>query len=118
MKLWTKRIALGLSATALCMGAAAGTASAAAPSGSPAASAGGIVKPMDWNGNCYAISYTSTSFTGWCDGTGPYNYGTYVVCSNGGTYDSTYVHWYGDRRGVTAYCPSGTTRVSQGYDLY
>ncbi|WP_405593932.1 hypothetical protein OG741_00440 [Streptomyces sp. NBC_01410] len=109
MRNLTKQIAIGISTATLCFGATAGTA-AAAPNGS--------VTPLYWNGNCYPISYTSGSFTGWCDGTGPQNYGTYVDCSNGYRYNSTYVRWYGDRRGVTSYCPSGTIRVGQGYRLF
>jgi hypothetical protein len=68
----------------------------------------------DWNDNCYAISFTTTGFTGWCDGTGPEKYGTWVTCSTGGTKYSTYTRAYGDRRGVYAGCTSGR-RVASGF---
>ncbi|POX62811.1 hypothetical protein C3492_14055 [Streptomyces sp. Ru62] len=69
------------------------------------------------NGHCYTISRTTTSLTGWCDGTGPERYGTYVVCTSG-EYHNSYTKWYGDRTGVYAGCPSGKTRISDGYDRY
>lgn len=120
MKKTVFRIATGVAAVALSFGAAAGTAAAATPSSNLDTSTQLMAKvvPMAWNGNCYAISYTNTSFTGWCDGTGPQTYGTYVDCSDGFRYGSSYVHWYGDRRGVTSYCPGGTVRVSQGYEIF
>ncbi|MER7485526.1 hypothetical protein ABTY20_06310 [Streptomyces sp. NPDC126497] len=68
----------------------------------------------DWNGNCDAISFTTTGFTGWCDGTGPEKYGTWVKCSNGKTQYSSYTRAYGDRRGVYAGCTSGS-RVASGF---
>ncbi|MEU6765777.1 hypothetical protein ABZ916_25070 [Streptomyces sp. NPDC046853] len=68
----------------------------------------------DWNGNCDAISFTTTGFTGWCDGTGPEKYGTWVKCSTGSTKYSTYTRAYGDRRGVYAGCTSGK-RVASGF---
>ncbi|MBV7700158.1 hypothetical protein [Streptomyces sp. TRM70350] len=108
MTRFSRLAAVGVSALALCLGSSAGIATAA-----PA----GDASPADWNGRCYTISRTSTSFTGWCDGTGPERYGTYVICS-GGEYHSTYTRWYGDRRGVYAGCPSGQRRVADGYDHY
>ena len=111
------RIATSVAAAALCVGAAAGTAVATTSRGSPSPAGQLMTKvaPANGNGICAPISYTNTSFTGWCDGTGPQTYGTYVDCSDWLRYYSTYLHWYGDRRGVTSFCPAGTTRVAEGY---
>ncbi len=96
--------------------AASSGATAAAPTrvavGNATSSA---VTPLSWNGRCYVNSVTYTGWNGWCDGKGPQTYSTFVDCSNGVEYDASYSHWYGDRRGVYAGCPSGTHRVGQGF---
>lgn len=103
-----RRTAIGVASLALSLSVPVGAA-AAAPA-DDASAAGG-------NGRCYVISRTTTSFTGWCDGTGPERYGTYVICSSG-EYHSTYTKWYGDRTGVYAGCPSGQRRVADGFDRF
>lgn len=68
-------------------------------------------------GPCHSWSdgYGHTIFIlgygGWCDGTGPSSYRAYSRCNNpaNGLFVYAYGdwHWYGDRRGSWAYCPSG-----------
>lgn len=99
---WLEKAAIGASALVLTFGGAAGTASA------------GTASAQGWNGNCYTLSRTTTSFTGWCDGTGPQRYATKVYCTRG-WYTATYSKWYGDRTGVYAACPSGQTRIDDGF---
>ncbi|GAA0643902.1 hypothetical protein GCM10009535_21570 [Streptomyces thermocarboxydovorans] len=98
---WRQRVAVAASALALTVGAA-GTASA------------GTESAQGWNGKCHTLSRTTKSFTGWCDGTGPQRYATKVYCTKG-WYTATYSRWYGDRRGVYAACPSGQTRIDDGF---
>lgn len=76
------------------------------------------VRPHAWNGHCYTIKLTGSSFQGWCDGKGPESYGTFVYCSDGSdgrTYNSPYKHWFGDRRGVLVSCPQATSIAGYGY---
>jgi hypothetical protein len=82
---------------------------AAAPS-----PAGAAAMPSGWNGQCHPLNINYSGFKGWCDGTGPESYGTYVDCSDGHRYPSGYKLWFGDRTGVYAECGFGY-RVGQGY---
>ncbi|MFD9698234.1 hypothetical protein [Lentzea sp. NPDC059081] len=70
-----------------------------------------------WLGNCYP-AVGSNWGGGWCDGNGPnWNYQGWVDCSNGWEYYGV-VHWAGDRRGSYAYCPTGTSAVAGGIDVF
>ncbi|WP_018653853.1 hypothetical protein [Actinomadura flavalba] len=60
------------------------------------------------NGKGCDFTVRTSNVWGWCDGTGPERYRIYVKCSNGRWYPSASAPWWGDRRGATAYCPSGT----------
>ncbi|WP_214415943.1 hypothetical protein [Sphaerisporangium fuscum] len=64
----------------------------------------------DWNGYCDIQHYqgSGTGYaTGWCDGTGPQKYQVGVKCTNGVWYWSAGAKAFGDRTGLSAYCPSG-----------
>ncbi|MCI4066414.1 hypothetical protein MRQ36_29205 [Micromonospora sp. R77] len=70
----------------------------------------------EWYGTVHVTLNTSTSYGGWIDGNGPDSYRFWIQCSNGSEYRGV-TRWAGDRRGSFAYCPSGTSGVSRGWDL-
>lgn len=79
-----------------------------------AAMAGGLlIAPAahaDWNGYCDIQHYNGGGrgyATGWCDGTGPQKYQVAVKCADGAWRYSSGAKAFGDRSGLTAYCPAG-----------
>jgi hypothetical protein len=61
-----------------------------------------------WIGACYPHR-GSGGAGGWCDGNGPdWQYRAIVYCTMGGPYYSVMWRWAGDRRGLSAYCRSGS----------
>ena len=83
------------------VGLAAAAAALGAVTASPASAA--TVQPADWNGSCTASNNTTT-FHGWCDGTGPQFYRAIVWCKDGVHADVGIGHWFGDTRGSSATC--------------
>ncbi|MEU1736029.1 hypothetical protein [Streptosporangium sp. NPDC020145] len=71
----------------------------------------------DYNGGC-AIAHCQGSGTGWCDGTGPQKYQIGVKCGNNVWYWSAGAKAFGDRTGLSAYCPSGYASLNHGWRRY
>lgn len=64
-------------------------------------------------GPCYPLERTTTSYWVWCNGTGPSSYRATAYCTNSKTYYGQW-RWYGDRRGSTAVCQSGSRLWNYG----
>ncbi|MFI7536767.1 hypothetical protein [Streptosporangium sp. NPDC049376] len=96
------------------LGGIASVAFGAALLAAPAANA-------DYNGSCTIAHYqgSGTGYaTGWCDGTGPQKYQIGVKCGNNVWYWSAGAKAFGDRTGLSAYCPSGYASLNHGWRRY
>ncbi len=77
------------------------------------------VQPAGFGEHCYVLKTVwefTGSMTGWCDGTGPDTYSTYVQCSDLWANYNSPPAWFGDTRGTTATCPTGHAMVAYGFN--